>query len=357
MRIKQLDALRALAIFMVLGTHFGNVVADHTNWMPIWRQIGWSGVDLFFVLSGFLISGLLFREYKLSGNIRVGRFLAKRSIKLWPAYYTLVLATVAAAIYLGVPYKWSAIWPSIVFMQNYGFGGVIWDHLWSMAVEEHFYVLLPVVFWLAAKRNNPFDRLPQAACIVIVSCLVCRCIPVWHGGRHNFPMQSHLRFDGLAFGVLISYLWEFRPEFIQGIVRNRGRWLLGATVLLLSPQVFLSLDNPVMYTIGLTSTLLGCGGLLVYSIRCVRPDNLLIGCLAPVGIYSYTIYLVHVPVLVWTLHHGYSTNWRIHIAFFLYLSLSVVIGILFAKVLKLPVFLLSCRPLHIPNEPSPIIGH
>ncbi len=317
------------------------MVSRRTNWFPIWQRFGWSGVDLFFVLSGFLISGLLFREYKASGNIRVGHFLARRSIKLYPGYYTLVLGTIVAAAYFGVPYKWSAIWPSIVFAQNYGSAGVMWEHLWSMAVEEHFYILLPAAFWLATRRKNPFDKLPQAAGIVMAFCFVCRCIAVWDGKGRSFPMQSHLRFDGLAFGVLISYFWEFRPELIAGIVRNRGRWLLAVTVVLLSPQFCFFLYNPFMYTLGLTGTFLGYGGLLIYSLKCVRPDNLLVRCAAPIGVYSYTIYLIHLPVLQWTMRGGYSTDWRINISFFLYLWLSIVIGILFAKALKLPMFLLE----------------
>jgi peptidoglycan/LPS O-acetylase OafA/YrhL len=250
-RIKQLDALRTLAIFMVLSFHFGHM----TNSPVIFRQIGWSGVDLFFILSGFLISGLLFREYKFSGHIRVGHFLAKRSMKLYPAYYVLVLGSIAIAMYFGSPYKWNAIWPSIVFVQNYVLSDGIWYHLWSMAVEEHFYILLPVAFWLATKHSkNPFGKLPHVTGGVIVFCLIGRCVLPLHLG------YSHLRFDGLAFGVLIAYLWEFRPEVINQVIRSRGRWLLGATLLLLSPQFVLPITNPFMYTVGLTATFLVTAG-------------------------------------------------------------------------------------------------
>ncbi|MGA3237994.1 MAG: acyltransferase [Bryobacteraceae bacterium] len=341
MRIKQLDALRSLAVFMVLGTHFGAM----TSSMPILIQIGWTGVDLFFVLSGFLISGLLFREYKVSGNIRVGHFLARRSIKLYPAYYTLIIATIVIARVISIPYTWGAIWPSIVFVQNY-YTQDIWGHLWSMAVEEHFYVLLPIAFWLAIRTTkSPFDRLPQAASLVMIFCLICRCVSVWHDEQFTFPMQSHLRFDGLAFGVLISYFWEFRPEYINNIVRSQGRWLLCAAILLLSPQCFLSIHSPYMYTIGLTSISLGYGGLLIYSVKCVRADNVFISGAARIGVYSYTIYLVHAPVLVWTLCHGYSVD-RINVAFCSYISISIVLGILFAKILGAPVSLWKLKKAH-----------
>ena len=86
-RIKQLDVLRGIAIVLVLGSH-----------MPasdLWSQIGWVGVDLFFVLSGFLVSGLLFNEYKKHGQIRLGRFLIRRGFKIYPAFYFLILVTIA----------------------------------------------------------------------------------------------------------------------------------------------------------------------------------------------------------------------------------------------------------------------
>ena len=191
---------------MVLSFHFGHM----TNSLSVFRQIGWSGVDLSLYLSGFLISGLLFREYKTCGNIRVGHFLARRSIKIYPAYYTLVLGSIAVAIYFGSPYTWNAIWPSIISVQNYILSDGIWYHLWSMAVEEHFYVLLPIAFWLAINSTeNPFNKLPQAVGVVMAFCLICRFV---QGGISGY---SHRRFDGLWICVLISYFWEFRPECIN----------------------------------------------------------------------------------------------------------------------------------------------
>ena len=74
-RNQSLDVLRGIAILLVLGRHF--------NYFPLWRQAGWIGVDLFFVLSGFLISGLLFQEYKNTGKLDVRRFILRRGLKIW----------------------------------------------------------------------------------------------------------------------------------------------------------------------------------------------------------------------------------------------------------------------------------
>ena len=87
-RNRNLDALRAVAILLVLGRHF--------EYFRLWSQVGWAGVDLFFVLSGFLISGLLFAEWKQRGSIGIARFYVRRGLKIYPAFYVFLAMTAAA---------------------------------------------------------------------------------------------------------------------------------------------------------------------------------------------------------------------------------------------------------------------
>src|SRR5882762_10148526 len=133
MRLKRLDVLRAFAILLVLGSH--------KETASIWMKTGWVGVDLFFVLSGFLVSGLLFSEYQKVGKLRIKRFLIRRGLKIYPPFYTLLLATVCLVAVLGnnsIPGK--VLLSEGLFVQNYG--PAFWGHTWSLAVEEHFYLLL-----------------------------------------------------------------------------------------------------------------------------------------------------------------------------------------------------------------------
>lgn len=138
------------------------VVFRHSGGSNLVQQSGWIGVDLFFVLSGFLISGLLFTEYKERGAIDVKRFYIRRALKLYPSFYLLMVVTVvmnwrlghlrAAQVYLG----------ELFYVQNYG--PYVWSHTWSLAVEEHFYLILPIVLLglVAFSRNkdNPFKAVP-----------------------------------------------------------------------------------------------------------------------------------------------------------------------------------------------------
>ena len=91
-RNQSLDVLRCVAILLVLGRHL--------DYYPLWSKIGWIGVDLFFVLSGFLVSGLLFHEFKEHGRINFRRFILRRGLKIWPAFYTYILITAALVAFI-----------------------------------------------------------------------------------------------------------------------------------------------------------------------------------------------------------------------------------------------------------------
>ena len=86
-KLNGLDHLRAFAIIFVFLYHYGRLF-PHPDWVNTISEFGWSGVDLFFVLSGFFVSGILFREYRQNGFVRPGRFLIRRGLKIWPLFYT-----------------------------------------------------------------------------------------------------------------------------------------------------------------------------------------------------------------------------------------------------------------------------
>jgi len=118
------------------------VLARHGNTQIFLKDVGWAGVDLFFVLSGFLISGLLFLEYKKRGSIDFKRFFIRRGLKLYLAFYVLLATTFAVQHALHRLSGFDNYRHEIIYLQNYLPG--IWDHMWTLAVEEHFYILLPV---------------------------------------------------------------------------------------------------------------------------------------------------------------------------------------------------------------------
>ena len=166
MRNKRLDILRAIAVFLVIFNHGGAKI-----W-PALSHVGWIGVDLFFVLSGFLISGLLFNEYKSCGSVDFRRFFIRRGLKIYPAFYVFLFLTgVLSYIIFHTIVSANRYIAEVFFVQNYYRG--IWDHTWSLGVEEHFYIFLPILLLLLAKtsrnRREPFDGLPWIFALVAVS--------------------------------------------------------------------------------------------------------------------------------------------------------------------------------------------
>jgi len=310
MRVKRLDILRCAAVLLVLSLHLHvSAFAD---------RVGWAGVDLFFVLSGFLISGLLYLEYKNTNALNLWRFFVRRGLKIYPAFYVMIFATYIVQRWLcrGVPVTLQSLVPELLFVQNYYRG--VWDHTWSLAVEEHFYIALALLLFLLARRSsgraNPFGRIPVIFAGLAITCLTLRALTVWLApdslGRPPHPVyfRTHTRMDSLFFGVFLGYVYHFRPEVMRNVFERRNIRLVVAisSALLLSCCYFLPLDHPFILIFGLTFLYLGFGGLLVL---CLETHDLLkgrtstllkslgTGC-AYIGRHSYSIYLWHLPFII-----------------------------------------------------------
>lgn len=350
-RVKQLDVLRAVAILLVFGSH--------KEAFALWSRVGWVGVDLFFVLSGFLVSGLLFKEYLRFGRINPKRFLIRRGLKIYPAFYLFLLVSLLVKLIFRVEIPVKSVLSETFFLQNYVPG--LWAHTWSLAVEEHFYLLLIAVFFLAQRRArreaNAFRRLPHITILVSLLILIARTLTSYYVQPHDllthyFP--THLRLDSILFGVLLSYYDHFFHDAFVAFIAGKTRLIFLASCCLISPCLFFDHENFFMPTIGLTLLYLGFGGLLVVSLygshalpRFISKLWLPVeNVLARVGLYSYSIYLWHVIIATWgilfvrrVLHQTLNSQ----LEFLLYAVASIACGILMAKLVEMPVLRLRNR--------------
>lgn len=170
MRIPELDGLRGLAILSVLFWHYGHYYEPAPGsigaWLPPLLRLAWSGVDLFFVLSGFLIGGILIAHRKATNYWRV--FYVRRACRIFPLYFAVLAAFVLATATIGPqPSNWllkqePPFWTYPVFLQNFGmayynsFGSDFLGPTWSLAVEEQFYLVLPFVVLLVRPGALPW---------------------------------------------------------------------------------------------------------------------------------------------------------------------------------------------------------
>ena len=357
-RLEEIDLLRALAILLVIGRHIlfipPNTPAFIKTLVLSWKEFGWIGVDLFFVLSGFLVSGLLFKEFIQTGRVSIGRFLLRRALKLYPAFYVfLILGTPLAYTLTNTSSTVRGILGEVFFLQNYI--GSLWLHTWSLAVEEHFYLILAgLIAALVSikKSNNPFGFVPYLFTVVAFVLLTIRSL-LGFGFNfkwHQILTPTHFRIDSLFFGVFLSYLYYFKHEKIRRFFINYSVLTTVLAIFLLSPAVFLKLNsNPFLYTIGFTFFYFGFGSLLMNFLflpHSIKNGFLKIfGFLPLIGRHSYSIYLWHVASYVISI--SMVRHWRgkddVLLEVPIYFGLSLIIGVGMSKLIEQPILMLRNR--------------
>jgi peptidoglycan/LPS O-acetylase OafA/YrhL len=355
-RLAGLDLLRLVAVLLVIGRHIPGALDPAMSirhpLLATWARGGWVGVDIFFVLSGYLVSGLLFTEYTGRGQLSPMRFYVRRAWKIYPPFYLLLVATVIVYGTFRQELRWSWLLSEVLFVQSYVPG--LWMHTWSLAIEEHFYLLLPLVLLLVVKRDpaaaNPFRPVLLLGLGIVVLELILRVVnwrlhPAYAYQTHLSP--THLRMDSLFLGVMLSYVHRFHTRaFIDAL--TPWRWLLIATgtVLLVPAFVFPLETTPFVYTAGFT--LFGVAGamLVAGTVLCARPHARRVAPLATLGAYSYSIYLWHLPVVLWAIPLAEQTvGVRFALGFRAMLSVvgSLAFGAAMAKIVEAPALRLRDR--------------
>jgi peptidoglycan/LPS O-acetylase OafA/YrhL len=313
-RIPELDGLRGIAIAMVLVYHFFLNAPIITPGTPLayilaTGRLAWSGVDLFFVLSGFLIGGILLDERGSSNYFRV--FYTRRFFRIVPAYALNLALVFAFSVLLRLGFAKSFAWamdnkipwlPYLFFLQNfwmaawtipgvYGLGAT-----WSLAVEEQFYLTLPLLIRLLDRR-----RLIRAlvAGILLAPVLRIALHALWPNHGYSWHVMMPCRADSLLLGVLGAV--ALRDERSRNWLSSRqGLFRILAPVLLVG-LAFLTLKGPfptyfLMLSVGYTWLALSYLCLLLYAVlfpqgwvgRCLRWSWL-----RWLGSIAYGAYLFH----------------------------------------------------------------
>jgi peptidoglycan/LPS O-acetylase OafA/YrhL len=354
-----LDVVRGVAIVLALGWHFsrtssGNAVLDVLQWPG--HRFGWAGVDLFFVLSGFLMGQLVLRERARTGRFDGRRFTARRALRLWPVLYVFLAVH---AVFGDEPLS-SYLWQNALHVQNYT--GTSLEHLWSLAVEEHFYLLLAVLFPLFARRRGSVRPLVVVLIAVLVGSLALRLTGVATGVSDvRLQWRTHFRMDALAAGVLLAVFRAQAPATFERLVRQRWLWAVvtAAGVCFLATVTKGSLLGSTLgYTV---AYLTGAAFLLfLHGAAWVPRAGWLTRPVAALGRYSYGIYIWHVfaaeLLLGWLPGMEYSSSGPAAQA--AKFTAAIAVGVLATVVLERPVMRLRDRLLPAASRPAePTAGH
>jgi peptidoglycan/LPS O-acetylase OafA/YrhL len=374
-RLLNLDLLRFLAVALVIGRHM-SVPPVMPGWPEplhqfflVWERGGWVGVDLFFVLSGFLVSGLLFTEFLTRGAVSPLHFYVRRGWKIYPAFWCLLAVSVVLLPATGWPFSGARLASEMFFVQNYYPG--LWNHTWSLAVEEHFYLLLPLLFWVVmttASRSQsslrPILYVAAATSLVVfaVRMINWQLLPQYTHSDHLMP--THLRLDSLMFGVVLAYGFHLHPAKFAAIMSPWRIALLPVGAACFIPAFVWPLGtNAFVHTAGFTLFQFGAGMLLVSALLLPAVTGFLPRLLARLGAYSYSIYLWHFVVIVHLMPFVWSRvtgSLPYPVVFLLSFAATMIVGVVLGKVIEFPALALRdrwfpsrSRPLGIPARPRP----
>ena len=306
----ELDGVRGIALLAVMISHGGpKIIRDGLlAKIIVYSMIpGWSGVELFFVLSGFLITGILLKTK--SAENYFSSFYARRFLRIFPIYY---FALTVGILFASHSSWWNALLPPMLktriayyfYLQNWpvfwrnglALPGSVFGHFWSLAVEEQFYLVWPLVIWLLPERA--VLRICTAGLIV---ALPLRVVMV-HRFAEDFTAMTltSSRVDGLLVGVILAILLRRGQIPMRWIALTlfSGGLIIGYIALFHHRELIATYFY--MPTIGITGFSLLAGGLLALSqhpigwLRWILTGKTL----RTIGKYSYGMYIYHIPVFV-----------------------------------------------------------
>jgi len=310
-KLAGLDHLRAFAIIYVFIFHYRYF--GHPDWEPSIGKFGWTGVDLFFVLSGFLIAGQLFAAVAKGKPIPLREFFTKRFFRIIPPYMFILL------LYFAFPYvrEWgqpSPLWRYLTFTLNFNLDlkkYSTFSHAWSLCVEEQFYLILPLCFWVFSY----FKAGRKAIYLIIFLFAAGFVMRIWCWDQQVAPQISSdgmralwnqyvyyptfNRLDGLLVGVSIAGLFTFYPT-IKALANRYHILLMLAGLAILAVAYFVCADRESFNTgtYGFLMVSVGYGLILA---AFVSPANVFYRLKSKVtsliATLSYSLYLVHKIVI------------------------------------------------------------
>jgi peptidoglycan/LPS O-acetylase OafA/YrhL len=350
--VPALDGLRGIAILLVLVYHYlGNLGVA----MPVFRQLlgvlhsGWIGVDLFFVLSGFLITGILFDARQTAHYFR--NYYARRTLRIFPLYYGVL-----AVLFLVVPlfsnyfdhpravqgYFW--LYATNVYVGTHPdihavTGWTSLAHLWSLAMEEQFYLVWPFVIWVCSRRQAI-----GVCAVVIAAAIASRCFMTATGyAPESIYFLPWCRMDALAIGGLVALLAR-GPRGMEALVQPAKYAVVPCTVILavmFFQEDVLNNVAPAMQTVGYTILAFFFAAVLVFTVQARHGSQLqrilTTSVLRTLGKYSYGMYVFHMllyPALVMLFHdpiRGIVHSTRLSEVVFAAVSITVIFAVAWAS--------------------------
>ena len=344
---KAIDGIRAIAVLWVIIFHVW--IFQHNTYPEllgqvaqnpflVWITKGDLGVDLFFVISGFLIGTILFKEYKRTQTLNFKSFYIRRFLRLFPVYFFSMIIALYFLHGAGAE-KWVSAWSNLLYVNNYVFNSYMgWT--WSLAIEEQFYIVIPfLIVFLFPKFQKKWILFSILAIIPVVLTYYYSVhvfnfeIPYnreifgdeWKEWFWGYYMLTHLRYGGLLSGVIAAYIHVNHSEKVVRFFKNKtvlsNFWIILSLVsFMIITSVSLGQAAPVeesifyelpkkfvvfyevihreLFSYAVVFIMMAC----MYSkSKIITPVNTFLSAkiFYPIAKISYSIYLFHVMFMEW----------------------------------------------------------
>jgi len=362
-RIPELDGIRGIAILIVMCFH----IPPHAELFfdaPLAKffysisQMGWAGVDMFFVLSGYLITNILLEKKGQEHYFR--NFHMRRVLRIFPVYYLSL-----TIIFFGGFYDTSNTGGNVLslglwfysYLQNWLFAsgsgtGLYLGHFWSLAIEEQFYLVWPLVVYFADRK-----LLTKIGSISVVGALLLRIYLIFLLDRpdivNTFPYFSTVtRVDSLLIGALIAIGFQ-SVEYKRQLVKDAPK-VLGLSLLIVAACILVQPDSPLfnngaMMTVGLSGLALMTGALIIvlltrdeanFGRRFFRHPTLTF-----LGKYSYALYVFHWPITSLFIEYYIQQGYQGFVPWLLFIlgcfSISLILALLSWNLMEKPILSLK----------------
>jgi peptidoglycan/LPS O-acetylase OafA/YrhL len=339
-RVPGLDLMRGIAILWVMLFHFRFMITlPHILYWP--SRYGWMGVDLFFVLSGYLIGSQLLRPYLKGSTPSLSGFYFRRAFRILPAYFTVLGLYFAIPGFREAP-GISPAWQFLTFTENFRINYAVdqaFSHVWSLCVEEHFYLVLPLLIMLLMRKPLFSKALVLISSILVFGIFIRGYIylhqlkPLQLAGNEDFYLRytesiyypTYTRLDGLLTGVVLACIKTFRPVWwekmmsrgyvlgISGLLSCAGamwlfrdRFVFSAT---LAGYPLLSLGLGLLVACSISPQVLASLQRMVPGRRGEQIRSLSAHCFAVIATLAYSLYLTHKEIAhLCRVHLGWYTE-------------------------------------------------
>ena len=273
-RIPSLDGLRALSILLVIGGHFSD--------RPAGNFLASLGVHIFFVISGYLITRLLLEEHADTQKISLAGFYRRRCFRIFPAAFTYI-----AIIGILSPNSRAGLWYAMTYTASYRVSELPTNflHLWSLSVEEQFYLLWPLALVLGFRRRIQMAWAAFAAAAAFRLAVVLNHLPgIWL--HFSFPGTM----DSVAAGCLLALYW---PQ-----IKERAAWMAEVNAVLIAIPLAVWVLNVALWS-GPAACLWGVVHVLIalWTFLLIERQPMLLnnGVASTIGLLSYSLYLWQEP--------------------------------------------------------------